>query len=91
MIPTVPGGSYDLSFWLRNFDSPNRFQVYWDGQLIFDQIDMPNFDYTLQSGGPFSGLIASTDSTALTFGYYNLPDFFFLDDIVVVSSAAARH
>lgn len=78
---TDPGGTYNLTFWLANSQAPNRFQVSWDGGVIFDSVNMPDFFYTMYE---FDGLVASTDSTELKFGFYNVPDFFAFDDVVVV-------
>jgi hypothetical protein len=55
--------------------------VSWDGSTISDQTDLSDFPYTTVT---VDGLVASDDSTALTFGLYNLPDFFWLDDVSVV-------
>ncbi len=84
-LPTNPDGVYNLTFWLANNSTPNHFQASWDGVVIFDAADMPDFFYTQFE---FDGLVASTDSTELKFGFYNLPDFFAFDDVVVVSAVA---
>lgn len=81
-LPTDPGGVYNLTFWLANSQTPNHFQVSWDGGVIFDSVDMPDFAYTQFE---IDGLVASTDSTELKFGFYNVPDYFAFDDVVVVS------
>ncbi len=80
-LATTPGGVYNLTFWLANSQTPNHFQVSWDGTVIFDAVNMPDFPYTLQE---FDNLVASTDSTELKFGFYNVPDYFAFDDVVVV-------
>ncbi|HKD43307.1 MAG TPA: hypothetical protein VKB87_23695 [Myxococcaceae bacterium] len=81
VLATAAGGTYNLTFWLRNANSPNEFVVIWDGTVIFDQTTKPDFDYMLVE---FDGLPASMDGTQLDFGFYNLPDYFYIDDIVVV-------
>jgi len=83
VIPTIPGQSYDGSTWLRNVGQPNEFQAYWDGILIADFIDLPDFDYMMLSA---PGLIASTENTEIRLGFYNVADHFYLDDVVVVPS-----
>lgn len=80
-VPTTAGATYTLSFWLRNFDTPNEFQLLWDGVQIAGQVNFPDQPYTLMT---YSGLGASTDLTELRFGFYNVPDFFYLDDVSVV-------
>jgi hypothetical protein len=82
-LPTDPDGVYNLTFWLANSQRPNRFQVSWDGVVIFESVDMPDFFYTLFE---LNGLVASTDSTELKFGFYNDPDYFAFDDVVVVAA-----
>jgi hypothetical protein len=82
-LPTDPDGVYNLTFWLANSQTPNHFQVSWGGNVIFDSLDMADFSYTQFE---FDGLVASTGSTELKFGFYNLPDYFALDDVVVVSA-----
>jgi len=81
VLPTAAGGTYNLTFWLRNAGAPNEFAVIWDGTVIFDQTTKPDFDYMLVE---FDGLTASMDGTELDFGFYNGPDYFYIDDIVVV-------
>jgi hypothetical protein len=80
-LATDPGGVYNLTFWLASSQTPNHFQVSWDGAVIFDSVDMPDFFYTLYE---FDGLVASSDTTELKFGFYNVPDYFAFDDVVVV-------
>ena len=82
-LATTPDGVYNLTFWLANSQTPNHFQVSWDGVVIFDSVDMPDFFYTQFE---LDGLVASTDSTELKFGFYNVPDYFAFDDVVVGSA-----
>jgi len=79
-LPTTAGQSYTLTFWLKNSERPNHFQLFWDGAVIFDATDMPNFPYTQMV---FEDLVASADGTDLQFGFYNLDFYFHLDDVVV--------
>src|SRR5262249_31970278 len=82
-LPTAAGESYDLSFWLRNMGTPNRFQVLWNGAFVYHCDNCPNFPLTQFR---FTGLIATDESTELKFGFYNPPDFFLFDDVVVAVS-----
>jgi len=81
LLETTPDQSYDISFWLRNAGFPNRFQLWWNGALVEDDTDVEDFGYA-EFGG--SGLIATATLTELVFGFYNVPDYFYLDDVVVV-------
>lgn len=80
MLPTVPGQTYTISFWLRNVGQPSEFQLYWDGILISDWISVGTFVFVQLS---FPGQMASLSMTEIRFGFSNVPDFFFIDDIVV--------
>src|SRR5262249_24292785 len=85
MLSTTPGETYKLTFWLANAGGgvdgglSNHFQVYWNGSLIFDGIDLPDFPYTQYE---FNDLVATSASTELKIGFYNVPSYFFLDDVV---------
>jgi hypothetical protein len=95
-ISTIPGQLYNLSFWLVSSGRPNRFQVYWGGVLISDSMNFP--DTVTPSAIPNSpaydqlfigGLPGGSGSfTELKFGFFNVPYYFFLDDIVVVPMTA---
>jgi hypothetical protein len=74
------GAMHHLSFWLRNAGIPNRFQVSWEGNVIFDETNMADFPYTRFDFDVF----ACGGTSELKFGFYNLPDFFYFDDVVVV-------
>ena len=81
-VPTTAGATYSLSFWLRNMGLPNEFQLLWDGSQIDGTVSFPDQPYTLVN---YTGLPASADGTELRFGFFNPPDYFFLDDVVVVA------
>ncbi len=84
-LASVAGGSYTLSFWLQNGSSggPNRFEVYWDGSLLYGGSVMAAQAWTQQS----YNVTASTTSTLLKFGFRHSPSFFYLDDVSVEASA----
>ena len=88
MVPTVSGQSYLLSFWLENAvgGTPNEFSVSWNGNVIYDQVNLPQFGWTnLQF--TVTGAAASTNML-LQFGFRNDPQFFGLDDVSVNSAIA---
>jgi hypothetical protein len=81
VLPTTPGGSYALDFWLMNQGStPNQFLVSWDGSQIDGFTDSAAFGWTEYS---YPGLTASSSSTSLEFGFYDVPSWLNLDDISV--------
>jgi hypothetical protein len=84
-LTTMPGGTYNLNFWLMNFSSgtPNEFQVIWDGGQIFGITNSASFPYTLES---FSNLTAGSSSTELKFAFQHNPSFFYLDDVSVTGA-----
>ena len=86
-LATVPGGSYNLSFYLKNGGgAPNQFQVSFNGVQLTSQTDVSPFEYTLFT---FNNLFATGTSTQLQFAFFNNPSWFFLDDVVVVRNNAA--
>jgi len=84
-IATVPGGTYNLSFWLRTeaAGTPNQFQVSFNGVILTNLVNATVSPYTLFT---FNGLLATGASTQLQFGFRNDPTFWDLDDIVVVAA-----
>ncbi len=85
-LATTAGQSYDLTYWLRNNGRPAQFQISWDGSVIQDDPaqDHPDHLYTSYT---IPGLIASGDTTVLSFGFLNVPDYFWFDDVSVTPSA----
>ncbi len=78
-VPTVPGEPYVLSFWLENPDGglPNEFSVSWNGNVIYDQTNLPAFTWTnLQFAVQATG-----SSSVVQFGARNDPQYFDLDDV----------
>ncbi len=79
-LPTTPGGSYQLCYWLLNLGGPaNEFQVTWDGTIIRDSIDLQPFGYMQTC----HDVTASGSSTILKFGFRQDPSFFYFDDVSV--------
>jgi len=79
-LPTTPGATYNLRFWLANNGGPsNRVTVSWGGTNIFDSSDFSPFGYTQYC---WSGS-APSDSTELKFGFLQVPSFFNFDDVSV--------
>ena len=87
-LVTVPGTSYDLSFWLRSpGGTPNEFEALFNGAVLVDIVNAGAFPYTQFT---FSGLTATGASTELRFGFRQDPDFWNFDDVVVVSSIISQ-
>jgi len=82
ILPTGDQGAmHHISFWLLNLGgTPNRFQVSWEGQIIYDQSDLPQFDYMRFDFDVF----ACGTGSELKFGFLQFPSFFHFDDVVVV-------
>jgi hypothetical protein len=81
-MTTTVGQTYAVTFWLRNAGQPNQFRVFWGGTLIYSLDNTPDFAYMPISIG---GLTATSASTELKFGFFNPPDWFFMDDVIVVN------
>ena len=81
-LVTVPGASYNLSFWLRNASgTPNQFTASFNGVTLTTLTNSVGFAYTQFT---FNGLLATGASTALQFGFRHDPSFWDFDDVVVV-------
>ncbi len=86
-LPTTPGTSYLLSFWLNSPDgeTPNEFEVSWDGTTLFDETDLPAIGWTnLQFV-----VTATGTSTVLQFGGRDDPSYLALDDVSVVAASVS--
>lgn len=80
-IATIPSASYNLTFFLANDGhTPNEFRVSWNGNVLYDQTDLPSFGYTQEI---LSDLLATGSSTALQFGFRNDLGMFHLDDVYI--------
>ena len=84
MLPTYAGQTYRLSLWVHNPSNtlgatPNEFQVQWEGNTIFDRVDLPF--------GAWSNLLftvtATMSGSQLQFGFQNDPYYLGLDDVSV--------
>lgn len=79
-VPTVPGGVYDVTFYLMGSGTPNRVEVWWDGSLAGSWSDVGLSSWTLL--GAF-GLVTSHSSTELRLGFRDDPWYLYLDDVSV--------
>jgi hypothetical protein len=80
-IPTKPGTNYQVSFWLNSDGTtPNEFLFNWNGQTIFDRVNV-------SATGGWTNLQflvkATAASTVVEFGFRNDNTFFGLDDVLV--------
>jgi Pro-kumamolisin, activation domain/Subtilase family len=87
-LPTQPGKSYLLSYWLENVDVfgfgtiPNEFVVQWNGttlSTLSTQFNQPAYDWAYVQ----FVVVATTNSTVLQFGFRNDNAAFGLDDVSV--------
>ena len=72
------------TFWLASGVPMNHFVVVWDGSVVFELIDSAPFPFT---SFVVPDLVASVDGTDLSFGFYQPPDFWGLDDVIVEAAA----
>jgi hypothetical protein len=81
-LATVAGQSYSISFWLEHPTrvASNGFHVIWDGTIQL--LSLVNSDRFLYTQYTFTET-ASTSSTALRFGGFETPAYFYLDDVSV--------
>jgi hypothetical protein len=78
-VPTVSGQAYLLSLWLRNAtgDTPNWFQVQWNGAAVFVQSNLATTAWTNVQ----LILAAAGSSSLLQLGYQDDPNYLGLDDV----------
>ncbi len=80
-VPTFAGQAYLLSLWMDSPDgeTPNEFNVSWNGNTLIDLVDMPELGWTnLQFI-----VTASGSSTVLQIGARDDPTYLALDDVSV--------
>jgi hypothetical protein len=79
-VPTTPGQSYAISFWLlSDGGTPNEFDVEFGGVTLFDQHNIPQQGYTLHT---VVGT-ATAATTVVAFSSRDDPGFLWLDDTTV--------
>jgi hypothetical protein len=79
MVPTIPGAHYTLSLWLLSPDgqTPNQFEVIWDGRLLYNAVNIPRRPWTkLQFP-----ITATSTNTILQIGGRDDPSLLALDDV----------
>jgi hypothetical protein len=80
-LATTPGQRYDLSFFLASDgQTPNQFQVSWNGTVERDQSNLNAFTFREFD---FLNLLATSTTTPLVFGFRDDPGFLHLDDVAV--------
>jgi hypothetical protein len=79
-LSTTSGQTYTVSIWFMSLGQPNEFQLFWDGNLISDLMNIGNMAYTQMT---WYGLTASSAMTQVKFGFSNLTGFFYVDDVQV--------
>src|SRR6266513_6171216 len=85
VLPTVAGQGYDVSFWLANGDTTgfNRFGASFGSVTLVPEAIQGPFGYTLYS---FFNVMPGANAD-LQFIFYNVPNFFYLDDVCVTPSS----
>lgn len=82
VIPTVPGQTYRLDFWLANVNAlatNDDFAVLWNGVNIYEIANVGTFGW-----GEYAFTVTATSSsTVLQFNNRNDPTWFYLDDVTV--------
>lgn len=80
-ISTVPGQPYLFSSWVNSPDgvAPNECRISWNGTTLFDQVNMPELDWT-----NFQFIVTATGtSTVIQFGGRDDNSYLGLDDVSV--------
>ncbi len=89
LLPTFAGQTYQLSVWVHNPNNtlgatPNEFQIQWEGNTIFDRVNLPfgawsNLQFTVT---------ATMTGSQLQFGFRDDPYYLGLDDVSVKAIVA---
>lgn len=87
-VTTTPSQTYSLSFWLWNtadpaFNTPNEFQVLWQGNVVLDTLNVPTSSNYLNT---VMSLTATGGTATISFGFRHDPSFFFFDDVSLVAA-----
>jgi hypothetical protein len=87
IIPTVAGQAYDVTFWLENDDTSgaNRFGASFGSVTLVPEAVQASFTYTQYT---FTN-VAPGANADLHFIFYNVPSYFYLDDVCVTLRGAA--
>jgi hypothetical protein len=87
VIPTGAGTAYDVTFWLENDDTSgaNRFGASFGSVTLVPEAVQSAFPYTLYT---FHNVIPGANAD-LHFIFYNVPSYFYLDDVCVTPSGAS--
>lgn len=84
-LTTVPGQTYDLSFWLLHYwqiGGLNEWLAYWGGTELMHLSSFRSFpykEYTFE-------VVAPGVATDLTFAFLNRNGYFYLDDVSVTAA-----
>jgi len=88
-ISTIAGQAYNITFFLWNDvefpeePSTNQFTGMFDGTTLLSLTNVDGFPYT-----EFTDTVVATGtSTTLSFGAYQVLDFYFFDDVSVTAAA----
>ncbi|MGA9449914.1 MAG: protease pro-enzyme activation domain-containing protein [Verrucomicrobiia bacterium] len=86
MVPTITNQAYLLSFWVENAGggTPNEFEVSWNGNTLYDQVNLPPFGWTNMQ----FNVSATGTNTLLQFGIRDDPQYFDLDNVTVTANSA---
>lgn len=85
-LATTAGATYDVSFWLRiDGGGNNHFAFNWDGGAIEE--DLTNAGAQAYTQYTYT-LLASSNSTSITFAVRNGPAFSRFDDVSVTLNSA---
>lgn len=86
-VVVTPAFFYNIFAYFANDSRPNEFQVWWDGVLISDRVDMADtLGYTLYH---VENLATPGSTTELKFCFRNDPSYIGFDDVIVCDPDAS--
>jgi hypothetical protein len=79
----TPAFHYDISLWVTNAGAPNQFTVQWNGVFLTSASNVFDFGWTQLA---YPNVFTNPAVSRLEICFQNPPNYFYLDDIVVVQT-----
>jgi hypothetical protein len=84
-VPTIPGHTYHISYWVANLGGgQTEIRSSWGGTVLEDLFPDNAFAYQQHT----FDVVATSTSTELRIGGYQIPAYWYLDDVSVTDTTA---
>jgi len=89
-VSDTAGQSYTLSLYLGSDGyTPNEFDIEWNGNILFDQTNLPNTQGNSNQYNLYTFTVTGTGTDTLTISERNDPGYLALDDVSLNPSVSA--